>query len=72
MHFPAPAKPAFAPINDVSHETRRIEMAAVICIGCHQPASLDESKRCFHCRLVPTARTLERIQNSKARNQHGG
>jgi hypothetical protein len=32
---------------------RQIEMAAVFCIGCHQPASLDENRHCNNCRNVP-------------------
>lgn len=50
--------PAHASSNasDVPQGTRRIEMAAVFCIGCHSAASLNADRHCLHCELLPRSR----------------
>jgi hypothetical protein len=49
--MPAAHSPSNA--ESVPAGTRRITMAAVFCIGCHQPAPLNEQRECKHCERDP-------------------
>lgn len=48
-----------APLSGGKQHTQ-ILMAAVFCIGCHQPASLDDAKRCEFCRRKPETVTSDK------------
>jgi hypothetical protein len=51
MTMPAAHSPSNA--ESVPAGSRRIEMAAVFCIGCHQPAPLNAERQCKHCERLP-------------------
>jgi hypothetical protein len=55
--MPAAHSPSNA--ESVPAGTRRIAMAAVFCIGCHQPAPLNAERKCPHCKLGPSERKVE-------------
>lgn len=60
---------AHIPINaeSVPAGTRKVMMAAVICIGCHQAATLDADGRCDHCRRDGRGRAARVSEGERGR-----